>query len=119
MAALGKALEGAGKKIGGAIKTATSTKPGKTIATGAAVGGAVALTGAGAGIGLSAVGKGVDQITGTNPFNGIIKLINPDATDEQARAAGSLIGIAIIVGLVLLAVFVIIPQFNKSKKGGK
>ena len=25
----------------------------------------------------------------------------------------------VIVGLVLLAVFVIIPQFNKSKKGGK
>lgn len=116
---IGKSL----KQIGGNIKTAASTKPGKTLATGAAVGGAVALTGAGAGIGLTAAGKGAkaatNAVTDSNPFNGIIKLFKSDATDEEARAGGSIIGIAVIAGLILLAVFVIIPQFNKSRKGGK
>ena len=124
MAALGKTVSTGLSKIGGAVKTMTSSKPGKTLATGAAVGGAVALTGAGAGIGISAASKGVKEATSNNnPFKNVLDLFNKDASEEEKEgakeAAGTLIGIAVIVGLVLLAVFVIIPQFNKSKKGGK
>lgn len=100
-------------------KSFTSSKPGKIITTGAAVGGAAALTGAGANLALSGVGDGIDKITDKNPFNDVIKIFKPDATEEQSKGAGTLISVGVIVGLVLLAVFVIIPQFNKSKKGGK
>lgn len=109
------------KNIGGNIKSMTSSSK-SPIKTGAKVGGGVALTGAGAGAGLFIAGKGaesaVNSVANSNPLNGIIKLFNPDATNEQARGGGAIIGIALVVGLVLLAVFVIIPQFNKSK-GGK
>lgn len=109
---IGKGL----KNIGNNIKSMFSSKPGKIIATGGAVGGAVALGGAGAGLGVKAATEGIKEATNLNPFNNVLSLFKKDATDEEKKGAGTLISVGVVVGLVLLAVFVIIPQFTKGGK---
>ena len=114
---------GLGTTIKTGLKAVSETKGGKAVITGAGVGGGVALAGAGVGGGtnllLGGIGDGIDKIADANPLNGIVKAINPSATNEQARGIGSLIGIGILVGIALLVVFVIIPAISKNKRGHK
>ena len=118
-----KALGSGFDAVKSGLKAATSTKAGKVAVTGAGVGGGVALAGAGIGVGtnaaLSGVSEGIDKITDKNPINGIVKAINPKATNDEAKGIGTLITVGLLIGIALLVVFVIIPKISKNKGGSK
>ena len=104
-------LGSAFSKIGSKLGSALSSKAGRLVTTGAAVGGGsyVALTGVGAGIENIADATGISTIADFLTGNG-------DGTPTSGKGVGTLLGVGVLVGLALLAVFVIIPRLDRVKR---
>ena len=98
-----------GSSLGKKFSSLTSSKAGKAALTGAGIGG-------GSYVALTAAGAGAENFLEGTGLGGIVKLVNPSADKEGSRGAGTLLGIGIIVGLALLAVFVILPKVRGGSK---
>lgn len=99
-----------GSKLGGGIKSLTSSKAGKAALTGAGIGG-------GSYVALTAAGAGAENFLEGTGLGGIVKLVNPSADKDGSRGVGTLIGIGLLVGIALLLVFVILPKGRKNRGG--
>jgi len=107
----GKTTTGKIVKVGAGVGTAT-----------AAVGAGTALAGAAVGAGASAVADGINDIENKTVTGKVIQTITgTDTTDgtknnsnDVTTTVKSYVTIGLVIGIILLAVFVVVPQIKKN-----